>query len=465
MFIEELTAMVGSDYIITSEEAKIDYSTDGSALPIFPFEVLAKPASAKEIAGIFQVCSKYNKPVTPRGGGSGVTGGALPVKGGVVLSLERLNKIVAVDIANGFAIVESGVITADFLRRIEGEDMFFPIAPGSKNVSFIGGNIAENSGSPGSCRYGSMGDLVVNLEVVLPTGEVMWTGANVYKNASGFNLTRLFAGSEGVLGIITKAVLKILPKPFFKRSILAQFSSLQDACNCVLKLGRLPSRPGCVELISEDAIRMTLPFVTGEYPFSAASVGTHLLIEVEGASQTVVEFELDQIVELFDKIGGVSFVLADTEEESVGLWKVRNAIHLAMTSNGSHYRDIDSCVPPACLYSYLKDIMLLTQRYDQKMVFFGHALDGNLHTMLLFSGDEKNRSDGPAVRSLLPEIFSIVISLGGSISGEHGIGCLQQEFLPLQYSQKHLQLMRQIKSVFDPQGILNPGKLFLDPTF
>ena len=259
MFLEGLTDIVGADFIFTDEQTKSDYSKDHSFYSTCTFDVLVKPGSAREIAAILSLCNRFSKPVTPRGGGTGVTGGALTAKGGVMLSVERLDRIISIDVLNRYAIVEAGVITESLCNEIESKGMYFPVYPGSKAASFIGGNVAENAASPKSCKYGPIRNFVLNLEVVLPTGEIIWTGENVHKDVTGINLTQLFIGSEGVLGVITKVVLRILPRPTITRTILTGFRELSDACNACLELGGLSTAPSSVELITEGAIELTAP--------------------------------------------------------------------------------------------------------------------------------------------------------------------------------------------------------------
>ena len=461
--VQELEAIVGEEFVHTQEEIKHLYAKDQSPNAISSFDVVIRPASPEQIAAVFLVAVKYNIPVTPRGGGTGVTGGALPVEGGIVLSMERLNRILCVDIENRYVILESGVITEIFCQEVKKQDMYFPVAPGSKESSFIGGNIAENAGSPGSCKYGTFKDYVLNLEVVLATGEIIWTGSNVYKDVSGLNLTSLFVGSEGVLGIITKAVLKIIPEPQRSASVLIGFNQLEKACAAALRIARMSTTPAALELITKNAVEITKPFLPSNYPLLGSSVEAILLIEWKEHLSAVIESavsECDRLLQLFDP--GDIFMGTSAAENAL-IWSLRNKTGVAMTTNGFAYRDIDACVPPAAVYNYLQLINAIGKKYDLRIICFGHIMDGNIHTMLLSHKDESGH-ESTTLNKVLSEIYSAAISLGGTISGEHGIGNLQQEFLSLQLSKTHLNLMRQIKKLLDPKMILNPGKMLLTET-
>jgi len=422
--------------------------------------ILVTPENTRAISSLLKLCNAAGMPVTPQGGGTGVTGGAYPFKGGVVLSLKRLDQIISIEKQNRFAVVEAGVITETFCEAVESAGMYFPIQPGSKGSSFIGGNLALNAGSPKSCKYGTFKDYVLNLEVVLPTGEIIWTGANVHKNATGLNLTQLFVGSEGTLGIITKAVLKILPKPSHSRVFVAGFSTLETACQACLVLAEMSGKPSGIELITEEAIVETAVFIPKHYPMLQPPVTTHVLVEAECNSQMEMDLFVEEVFAKLSELKPHDTVMGATSQEKDFLWLLRKSIEMAMTSNGRNYRDIDACVPPDALYCYLTAARSLAREHHRTLISFGHAMDGNLHTMLLTEAGEKH--DPESERAFLTKMYGVAVSLRGAISGEHGIGMLQQEFLPIQLSAKHLSLAKALKSVFDPAHILNPGKLLMD---
>jgi glycolate oxidase len=456
ILVDELVKITGGKYVYAGENADPAYGKDQSAYPAFPYDVLIKPGTLEEVSAIARVCTMCRVPLTVRGGGTGVTGGALPVRGGVVLSIERLNHIIDIDPDNRYAVVEAGVITSVFCDALEARGMYFPVAPGSMGSSMIGGNLAANAGSPRSCKYGSIENQVLNLEVVLAGGEVIQTGSNVHKNAAGFNLTRLLVGSQGMLGIITKAVLKIGPLPVWRKTFLAGYCNLQAACNACLQIAGSGLRACAVELITEGALRLAAPFASPGYPLLAPPVCAHLLIELEG-------YDFEDSQEQTEKLAGLlactsleDIVVGESVQERSVLWSLREKIGVAMTSHGLNYRDIDICVPPARLYAFLTATEEIGNTYGETLITFGHAMDGNMHTMLLLRKEMSALSDRGKV---LTALYSTAIRLGGTITGEHGIGLLQQEFQYLQFPSGHLELLQRIKHAFDPHCILNPGKL------
>lgn len=459
-FLERLRSIVGEKHIHLPEEVEPASVRDHSPGGDYSFEALVCPGTVGEVSEIVGVCNAHRVPLTPKGGGTGVTGGALPVTGGILLSLRRLDEIIEIDLPNRYAIVESGVITETFCTAVEAAGMYFPVVPGSKGSSFIGGNIAENAGSPKSCKYGTVKDWVLNLEVVLPTGEIIWTGSNVYKDVTGLNLTQLFAGSEGVLGIITKAVLKLIPRPLARRTLLAGFHDLGMACEAALDIGHCTLRPAALELITRSAIDLTAPFVKDSYPLLDPSVAAHLLLEWEEYTTQGLEVAVDTAYQKLQPYDPIDVFSGSSAGESEFIWTLRSRIGEAMTSGGCRYRDIDSCIPPAAVYAYLEAIGRIGVRYERQLICFGHVMDGNLHTMLLLS-EEDPAVDAGGLTPLLTEIYNAALRLGGTISGEHGIGRLQQDFLPLQLSPTHLSVLRRIKKAFDPNLILNPGKMLL----
>jgi glycolate oxidase len=465
MFRDQLISIAGEEHVLIGDAIEKSYMHDHSLLRGNSLEALVKPGSLGETTAILRLCHEHRVALTIRGGGTGVTGGAVPLQGGVVLSCERLNRIISIDAANRYATVEAGVVTQTFCDALEAEGLYYPVVPGSKGSSFIGGNLAMNAGSPRSCKYGSTADQVLNLEVALATGEVIRTGADVYKNVAGLDLTRLFIGSEGVLGIITKAVVKIFPLPARRRLFLAGFRELKSACDACLLIARSPLRPSAVELMTEKAIRLTAPYVPSGYPMIKPDIRAQLLVEIELEHADGECFGDDHAGELLEASGAVDVAVGETAQERELLWGLRGRIDVAMTSVGWSYRDIDTCVPPARLYDYLQEVEKIGNAHGQSLITFGHAMDGNMHTMLLFkdckvSGGIACGNPFAEMTPLLTELYTIAIRMGGTITGEHGIGALQREFLPLQFSPIELELMRRIKTAFDPYSILNPGKFF-----
>ncbi len=445
-------------HVYTKKEDLLMYGRDQTLNFHLPFDILVKPGSPKEISSILKVCNEYNLPITPRGGGSGVTGGALPVHGGVVLSLERLNRIIDINKVDGYVIAESGVITANLCNCVERHDLYFPVFPSSGAYSFIGGNVAENAGSINSCKYGTTSKYVLNLEVVLPSGEIIWTGANVLKNATGLNLTPLFVGSEGILGIITKVVYQLLPKPKPEVTLLAGFKTLKEACDAVINIKKSSIIPSGVELICLNAIKLTAEYLNEELPLVAKNLDAHLLISLQEPSVIEINYTLEIIISILEKYTQEDILVAQTDAEKEKINRLRLNIGNALTNNGRRYRDVDVCVPLSILFDYINKIESICMENDINVVCFGHALDGNLHTNLVFNNNT-NFSDDTPIKNVLNELYQYAISKGGVISGEHGIGMLQNDFLALQFSPAHLALMQSIKHLFDPNNIMNPGKI------
>ena len=443
--------------MITDPEQMYWYGKDQTLDLHYAFDVLLKPGSVAEIAAILKYCNEHHIPVTPRGGGSGVSGGALPVKRGVVLSLERLNRILELNIADAYVVAESGVITADICSAAREHGLYYPVAPSSSAFSFIGGNVAENAGSVNSCRYGSTANYVINLEVVLANGDVIWTGANVRKNATGFNLTQLFTGSEGVLGVITKVVCRLVKHPAFETVLLMGFSSQENACDAVDAMRAADLRPSAVELITQSAISLAAAYLNVPMPLVKPSVQAHLLVELQEYDEEDMQKSVERMVLLAERFTEEDILVGDTAGEKANLRKLRHSIGEAMTHNGNRYRDIDVCVPPSKLSDYLRAVENIAGTHGLRFICFGHAMDGNMHTMLLLDGQRS--AQGEEITKALQEIYAYAVSVNGVLSGEHGIGLIQREYMPLQFTAAQLSLMKNIKALFDPNNILNPGKI------
>ena len=456
--ISDLRQITGGEYVITERDELYPYGRDKTMDLHFCFDALVKPGSPEEIAGVLRICNRDKVPVTPRGGGSGVSGGALPVRQGIVLSLERMNRIIELNSEDGYVIVESGVINADLCKWVAGRGFYFPIAPASSSYSFVGGNVAENSGSINSCKYGKTGQYVLNLEVVLPTGETIWTGANVSKNSTGFNLTQLFVGSEGTLGVITKIVYKLLPLPGIRRLFLAGFRKLEDACNAVCGIRQTDIFPSTTEMICRDTLSRIWHDRSFDVGFSTDGFDALLLIELQSTSSVILKENTDDLLRTIDDHAAEDVYIAYSKEEQERLFAIRSSIGILLADGGSIYRDIDMCIPLRNLYDYLSEVENICNKYGIPRACFGHALDGNLHVMLFCESYAKLEADSN-YKNGIRELYRCGIGLGGVISGEHGIGILQKEFIPMQFSPELVSLMRRIKSLFDPNNILNPGKI------
>lgn len=420
--------------------------------------VVVRPESADAVAAILRICNVHGIPVTPRGAGTGLSGGALPRYGGVVLSTDRLNRIITIDEANLQVVTEPGVITEVLQDAVKAKGLFYPPDPSSRGSCFIGGNIAENSGGPRAVKYGVVRDYVLNLEVALPTGELIWTGANVLKNSTGYNLTQLVIGSEGTLGVVTKIVLKLLPHPTHDLLLLAPFNSLENASAAVSALFRAGHIPSALELMEIDALRIVSEHL-GSTTFPVhEGIAAHLIIEVDGNDPEQLLREMESIGELLARFDCGELFFAEDAAQKAALWKLRRSVAEVVKLYGYTIEE-DTVVPRAALPALIRGIKELEKEYNFRSVCYGHAGDGNLHVRIRKEGHPHSLNN-PAVVPALRALFTLVRNLGGTISGEHGIGLLQKDFLDIVFKEKHLELMRGIKKVFDPGGILNPGKIF-----
>lgn len=455
--IEKLKAIVGENYVFLDVENMEKYGSDETEdLQFFP-EVIVKPVTPTEISQILILANEYHIPVTPQGARTGLSGGALPVYGGIALSMERFNKILFLDERNLQITTEPGVITEVLQNTVIEKGLFYPPDPASKGSCFIGGNVAENSGGPKAVKYGVVKDYVLNLEVVLPTGEIIWTGANVLKNATGYNLTQLFVGSEGTLGIITKIVLKLIPYPKYNLLMLVSFCSATKACEAVSEIFRAGLTPSALEFMERDAIDFVLNFNTDININIKDTIQAHLLIEVDGNSIDILMQECETISVIVEKFECDEVLFADTEREKNDLWKMRRKVGESVKQN-SVYKEEDTVVPRAELPILLEGVKKIGAKYGFRSVCYGHAGDGNLHVNILkgeLSDEQWNQNLPEGIR----EIFRLVMDLGGTLSGEHGIGLVQKPFMNIAFSEIQLNIFRSIKALFDPNYILNPGKV------
>ena len=452
-----LRDIVGDNYVFTEEEKLFSYSHDETEDLSFPPEVVVQPSNVNQVAAIIKYCNEKSISITPCGARTGLSGGSLPVFGGIALSIERLNSIVEIDERNLQATVEPGVINQVFREAVEKKGLFYPPDPASKGSCFLGGNIAENAGGPKALKYGVTKDYVLNLEVVLPTGDIIWTGANVLKNSTGYNLTQLMIGSEGTLGIITKIIFKLIPLPSRDLTMLVPFNSAEKACQSVSAVFNYGIIPSALEFIERDAIDWTLKY--SDYKIDIQKdVQAHLLIEVDGDNLDLLYSDCEKIADIMQKFECGEILLADNERQKEQLWQIRRGISEAVKAN-SIYKEEDTVVPRAELPKLLKGVKQIGNKYGFKSVCYGHAGDGNLHVNII----KANMSDNDWNTKLklgIREIFELTKNLGGTISGEHGIGFVQKEYMDIVLSKKNIELQKGIKKLFDPNNILNPGKIF-----
>ncbi len=458
--IAKLQGIVGVSYVFTDEETRNSYGHDETEDLVFPPQVVVKPASAAEISAIVILANEYSIPVVPIGGRTGLSGGALSIHGGIALSTERLNRILEIDEKNLQVITEPAVITQVLQDTVLEKSLFYPVDPSSRGSCFIGGNVAENAGGARAVKYGVTKDYVLNLEVVLPTGEIIWTGANTLKNSTGYNLTQLMVGSEGTLGIITKIVLKLLPKNNHNVLMLVPFFKAGEACEAVSAIFRAGIVPSALEFMERDAIDWTLRFIDGINIPVKETIEAHLLIEVDGNYPDILFAEAEKIMQVLEAFAIDEILFADSDDQKNALWKMRRGVAEAVKAN-SVYKEEDTVVPRYELPRLLKGIKIIGAKYGFQSVCYGHAGDGNLHVNII-KGDMTDANWKTEVPKGIREIFELTVALKGTLSGEHGIGYVQKNYMDIAFSDKQLQLMKAIKTVFDPNNILNPGKILPD---
>jgi glycolate oxidase len=449
--------LLGNEFVYSDDASRAKYSHDETEdLKYFP-ELVLTPNNTNEVSKILDYCNSNLIPITPCGARTGLSGGSLPLFGGVALSLERFNSIIKIDERNLQVTVEPGVINQELRDAVEKKNLFYPPDPASKGSCTLGGNLAENAGGPKALKYGVTKDYVLNLEVVLPNGEIIWTGANVLKNSTGYNLTQLFVGSEGTLGIITKIVFKLIPLPTKDISLLVPFNSSEKACEAVSAVFIAGITPSALEFIERDAIDWTKKYSDIELNIDD-DVKAHLLVEVDGNDLERLYKECEHIFEVMQGFDCGEILLADSEIQKNSLWKLRRSVGEAVKSN-SIYKEEDTVVPRAELAKLLKGVKDIGKAYGFKSVCYGHAGDGNLHVNII-KGNMSDNDWNLKLSSGIREIFELTKKLGGTISGEHGIGLVQKEYMDIVLSKKNIELQKGIKQLFDPSYILNPGKIF-----
>ncbi len=456
--IQELKSIVGEEYAITNDEVRKAYGSDETEDFNFPPEIVLKPVTKEEVSLIMKLANDHEIPVTPLGARTGLSGGALAVYGGIGLSMERFNRIIEIDEDNLQVTVEPGVITQVLQEACQERGLYYAPDPASRGTCFIGGNLAENSGGPRAVKYGVTKDFVLNLEVVLPNGEIITTGANTLKNSTGYNLTQLMVGSEGTLGVITKAVLKLIPYPKNRLLMLVPFKSSIKACEAVSAIFKAGITPSALEFMERDAIVWTIDFLKDQTLSIDEDVAAQLLIEVDGNNTDVLFKDCEIIAKVVEEYEAGEIMFAESEAQKDALWFLRRRVGEAVKSN-SIYKEEDTVVPRFELANLLSGVKKVGDKYGFKSVCYGHAGDGNLHINII-KGNLSDKAWEEDLPKGIREIFELTVALGGTLSGEHGIGYVQKGYMDLAFSNVELGLMKAIKNVFDPKGVLNPGKIF-----
>jgi glycolate oxidase len=462
-WLDALNDQIGEDKVSIKESCLQDFSHDETEdISKFP-DVVVRPENSQDVSIILKIASKYKVPVTPAAARTGLSGGSIPIFGGISLSMERFSKIIEIDESNSQATVEPGVINQVFHDACREKGLFYPPDPSSWGSSTLGGNVAYNAGGPKAVKYGVTSSYILNLEVVLPNGEIIWTGANTLKNSTGYNLTQLFVGSEGTLGVITKIVVRLLPYPMSSYTLLAPFKSSDLACKAVEKIFRSGVIPSGLEFMERDAIDWATKDLEKINITTNKEIKAHLLIEVDGYDDDAVLKEAEKVGSVLEENGAFNVLFAQTSKERDALWKLRRRVGEAVKSQ-SIYKEEDTVVPRSKLPELLRVVKSVGKEFNFKTVCYGHAGDGNLHVNILKGNMSEEKWNGEHLKTGIRKIFEAVKLMGGTISGEHGIGLVQKIYLDIVFNQIEIQVQKSIKNVFDPLEIMNPGKIFLDKT-
>ena len=452
--VDKLVEVLGKEKVFLSLVERKLYSYDATPIPIeraVPSAVVF-PTCLEDVQKLVKVCYEEDIPIFPRGAGSGLTGGAVPtLEKGVVVSFERMKRF-HIDVDNATAVVEPGVITYDFQQEVEKLGLFYPPDPSSFKYSTIGGNIAENAGGPRCLKYGVTREYVLGLTAVIKEGNVLKTGNPVIKDVAGYDITKLFVGSEGTLGLITSAVLKLIPKPKARATALILFRDLESIEKVVTKIMTSGVFPSALEFMDSFAIKAVEEYKPVGLPKDAQAL---LLVEVDGSPQSVKE-DIKQVESLARSMG-LEVQVAEDEEKAERLWHARKSLGPALGNLKTGKINEDVVVPRIYLSEAIRDYRKVAEKYQLTMVIFGHIGDGNLHVNLLY--DKKNKEEEERAERAVDEIFEITLKYNGSITGEHGVGLTKRKFLELQFGPVGMEILREIKRIFDPKNLFNPGKV------
>lgn len=453
--IDQLRQIVGKDQVSAEKADLICYSYDATQQKFLP-EVVVHPQTSEQISRIMRLANTEKVPVFPRGAGSGFTGGSLPTKGGIVLTTERMDKILEIDEENLVAVVEPGVVTEQFQIAVEKVGLFYPPDPASLKFSTLGGNVAECAGGPRCVKYGVTKDYILGLEVVTPTGDIITTGGPTMKGVVGYDLTKLMCGSEGTLGIVTRIVIKLLPLPEAKKTMLVLFDSIDGAARAVSAIVRNKIIPTTLEFMDGRTLDCVKQATGLHVPESARAV---LIIEVDG-DREFLDKQARQIADIIQPLGVVETRIAETHEESEAIWQIRRSVSASLRKVNPDKYNEDICVPRSKVPDMIRKVDEISDRYGIPIVNFGHAGDGNIHVNIMI--DKKIPGEQEKAEKAIKEVFEGALALGGTMSGEHGIGIAKAPYIPLEITPETALYMKTLKKALDPNNILNPGKIFLD---
>ena len=454
--IRHFETLLGKENVFSDKAHLIAYSYDATRTRFEP-EAVVFPRDEKDVSDILNYCNTHHIIITPRGAGSGFTGGALPTNGGIVLALEKhMNKILEIDMENMVAVVQPGVINMDLQKTAEEVGLFYPPDPASEEYSTLGGNVSENAGGMRAAKYGITKDYVMALRAVRANGDIIRAGKRTIKDVAGYNIAGILIGSEGTLAVLTEITLKLIPKPKFTKAYMGIFPSVDDAMNAVFKSLSAGANPVAMEFMDDLVVQALKEKLGIELPKDA---GALLIGDVDGNVIEEVAFQLDTLEASFKENGAQEFVVAHDADTRNQLWYARRNASPSITIFGSKKLNEDISVPRSMLPEALKRIYAIGDKYGFKVPCFGHAGDGNIHVNVMVDGsDEKQLHAG---HQAIEEIFQMVVDMGGTLSGEHGIGTSKAPFMGIAFHENELNLFKQIKEAFDPNNILNPGKMGL----
>ncbi len=454
--IDALKKIVGSENVYSDKAHLIAYSYDATRTKYEP-DAVVFPKNEEDVSKVLKYCNEHKIVITPRGAGSGFTGGALPANGGVVLALEKyMNKILEIDMQNLVAVVQPGVINKDLQRAVEEVGLFYPPDPASEEYSTLGGNVNENAGGMRAAKYGITKDYVMAMRAVLPNGDIIRAGKKTIKDVAGYNTAGILIASEGTLAVTTEITLKLIPKPRFTKAYMGIFPSVENAMNAVFKSLAAGADPVAMEFLDSLVVKALKEKIKVDLPEDA---GALLIGDVDGNVSEEVEFQLNTLKRSFEENGASSFVVADDGKERDKLWYARRNASQSITIYGSKKLNEDISVPRSKLPEALKAIYAVGEKYGFKVPCFGHSGDGNIHVNVMVDGS--NEKELELGHHAIEEIFKLVVDMGGTLSGEHGIGLSKAPFMEIAFNKNELDLFRSIKKAFDPNNILNPGKMGL----
>jgi len=450
--IREISAIVGPEHVLQAEEDRVCYSYDARTTGTMA-DLVVFPGITNEVAAILVLANSHAFSIIPRGAGTGMTGGSVPVNGGVVMAMNRFDRVLEIDLDELIAVVEPGVINYTFQQEVERHGLFFPPDPASYKYSTLGGNVAECAGGPRAVKYGVTKDYVLGLEVVLPTGEIIQTGTRTMKGVVGYDLTRLFVGSEGTLGVVTKITVKLLPLPEARGTLLAIYADIDDAAVTVAQIIRARIVPSGLEFMDRASVQCARKFLGGGLPEEAGGV---LLIEVDGPGKVIAD-QVEQVREICIREGARDIRVAEATSEAESLWEIRRCLSQASYALNPVKVNEDVTVPRSKIPALVRGVERIAQRDNLAIMCFGHAGDGNIHVTIMV-----DRSEDELLKAehAVEEIFALTLELHGTLSGEHGIGLTKAAYIGMEIGADALGAMKRIKQVLDPRGILNPGKIF-----